>query len=354
MSEQQARPGQATLAGVLIIAGSILLVATAWERVAGLHTLEVREGVERWVARNNVEGMSVDDILTTIRVLCMVGAGAAAAAAILGYQVFRRSASARVALAILAPLLLVGALVAGTPLGILAVAGVGMLWAQPTRDWYAGRPWAQRHEERREQRVAALRSGSPTAPPQGSAPPAPASPAEAAHPADPSRPAGPPAAGYRLPPERPLAVRRPGALVSACVLTWVLAGITALGAALTAVAVALEHERLFADLREQQPEVMDSTGLSDAELVTAMTVVASGVVLWSLVALVLAGLAFAGQEWARVVLAVSGVCAGVLCLVMALSLPPLLVFALAVGTGTWLLLRPEVAAWYRLRRAVRR
>lgn len=342
MSEQQARPVQATLAGGLIIGGSLLLIALAWERVSLLHTLDVRESVEEWLSRNEISGLSVDDVTATIRVLCIVGAGAAAAAAILGFQVFRRSASARLVLLGLAPLLLVGGLATSTPLGILAVLGVGMLWAQPTRDWYAGRPWAQRFQERREQRLATMRSGSPTLP---AAPP---------QQGQPGQQPPPPAIGAGLPHDRPLAVRRPPALRAACVMTWVLTPLVALSGVLGVVRAVGDSDRLFADITEQQRDMVESSGMTEADLVAAFWVIAVGLVLWCVLAAVLAGLAFVGQDWARIVLAVSGVCAALLALVAALSYPPVLVLVLGIGFGVRMLLRPEVGAWYRLRRGITR
>lgn len=337
MSEEQARPVQATLAGGLIIGGSLLLIALAWERVSLLHTLDVRESVEEWLRRNELSDLSVEEVITTIRVLCIVGAGAAAAAAILGFQVFRRSASARFVLAGLAPLLLLGGVATSTPLGILSVLGVAMLWAQPTRDWYAGRPWAQRYQERREERLALMRSGSPTVPHTGPSAP-------------PQEGQVPPPPAFGLPPQRPLVVRRPGALKGGCVLTWVLTPLVALSGLFGVLRAVDESDQLFADLKEQQPDMVESSGMTEADVVTALWVLGAALILWCVAAAVLAVLAWAGQGWARIVLAVSGVGAALLALLLALSYPPVLVLVLSIGLGVRMLLRPEVAAWYRLRR----
>lgn len=343
MSDKQPRPPQATFAGVLIIGGSLLLIAAAWERVANLHTLEAQRGIEAWLTSNNLEGMTVDGLATTLRVLCIVGAAAAAASTILGFQVFQRSMSARIALAVLAPLLLVGALASNLVIAAMAVFGIGLLWAQPTRDWYAGRPWLQAYQDRRSARVAALRSGSPTVP----GPPAP----PPARQPDPFQaPPAAPVQGYRLPAHRPDVVRRPGALLAACILTWVLSALTVVGMTVMALVVAAEGEQIFAEVKKQEPDMVASSGITEQQFVASFLVIAAGLVLWGLVALVLAVLAFAGHGWARIALAVSGVCATLLALVMALSAPPLVAIAVALGVGTWLLLRPEVVGWYHLRR----
>lgn len=348
MSEKQPRPPQATFAGVLIIGGSLLLIAAAWERVSTLHTLEAQRGIETWLATNNLEGMTVDGLATTLRVLCIVGGGAAAASTILGFQVFQRSLGARIALAALAPLLFVGALASEFVIAAMAVFGVGLLWAQPTRDWYAGRPWLQAYQERRAARVGTLRSGSPTLP-EREAPPAgrpdPFQPPQAAAP-----PSAAPALGPRPATHRPDVVRRPGALTAACILAWVLSTLTIVGMTLTAVAVAVQGEELFAEVEKQQPDMVASSGITEQQFVASFLVIAAGLVLWGIAALVLAGLAFAGQNWARIALAVSGVCAVILTLVMSVTAPPLVVMAVALAVGTWLLLRPEVVVWYRRRR----
>lgn len=340
MSEKQPRPPQATFAGVLIIGGSLLLIAAAWERVATLHTLEAQRSIETWLSSNNLEGMTVDGLATTLRVLCVVGGGAAAASTILGFQVFQRSLPARIALAVLAPLLFVGALASEVVIAAMAVFGIGLLWAQPTRDWYAGRPWLQAYQDRRAARVGTLRSSSPTLPgPQGPPTEQP----------DPFR-APPPAApvpGYRLPAHRPDVVRRPGALLAACILTWVLSAITVVGMTLMALVVAAQGEQIFAEVKKQEADLVASSGLTEQQFIASFLAVSAGLVLWGIVALVLAGLAFAGQNWARIALAVSGVCAVILTLVMTPSFPPMIVLTGAVGVGTWLLLRPEVVAWYR-------
>ena len=66
----------------------------------------------------------------------MVAAGCATAAGILGYQVLRRSKSARLALTVLAaPLFLTGMVTGGFVSSLVAASAV-MLWLQPARDWF--------------------------------------------------------------------------------------------------------------------------------------------------------------------------------------------------------------------------
>ena len=134
------RPRQVTMAAWMIMAGSALVVLTVFDRVAGLHTLETREAVEKFLAEppGNDLGIGVEGVLTALRTASMVAAGCATAAAILGYQVLKRSRGARLALTVLAVPLFVTGLVSGGFLSSLVAAASVMLWLQPARDWFDG------------------------------------------------------------------------------------------------------------------------------------------------------------------------------------------------------------------------
>ena len=69
----------------------------------------------------------------------MIAAGCATAAVILGYQVLRRSRTARIGLTVLAVPLLFSGMVTGGFLSSIVVACALLLWLQPARDWFAGR-----------------------------------------------------------------------------------------------------------------------------------------------------------------------------------------------------------------------
>lgn len=344
--KQQPRPGQATLAGVLIIGGSIVVVLSAWQRIASLHTIEVQEELQRMLAGQSGDmGMTVDGLATTIRVLCLVGAGAAAAATILGFQVFQRSMSARIALTVLSPLLLVGGLATASFLAPMVLAGIALLWLQPTRDWYAGRPWVQAYEQRRAERLARMQP--PRTPPAPSATPA----SDASAPVPPAPVPAPPHPHVAR--HRPDAVRRPGGLTAVCVMTWVLSALVVVVMGLVSATAVAQGDAMLADLREQQPELFEGAEITEATLVASVLVFGGIFILWALAAIVLAGLAFAGQNWARITLAVSSVVAGLTTLALSLAAPPLVVLPLVFAVSTWLLLRPDVAQWYQQRRTVR-
>lgn len=362
MSEKQPRPGQASLAAALIIGGSVFLILLAGGRISWLHSLEGQEGMQRWIDQQNIDGLTVDGISTTLRILTLVGAGAAAAAAILGLQVLQRSSSARIALTLLAPFLLVGGFAIEGFLAPLVFVGIVMLWLQPTRDWYAGRPWVQAHQERRTARLGATQpSGtarptadpfaSPHQQPQQSQHPQRAQQPEDAQPTAGDSPAQLPGAHPSLQPAqsrstRPDRAARPGGLVVACVLAWTLSGATALYLTLTALASGPSAAELYDEMQRQQPDLMKTSGISEQDLVASFYIVLGGLVLWSIAALVLAGLTFVGHNWARIVLVVSAICAALLALVMSLSAPSLLGVVILLGVNAWLLLRPDVARWF--------
>ena len=115
MTEPTPRPRQVTLVGWLTMVGSVAVVALVFDRLAGLNSLETRQAVEKFLAEppGSDLGVGVDGVLSVIRTLSMVAAGCATAAAILGYQVLRRSRSARLALTVLAVPLFVAGMVTG-------------------------------------------------------------------------------------------------------------------------------------------------------------------------------------------------------------------------------------------------
>ncbi|WP_435770253.1 hypothetical protein [Nocardioides sp. SYSU DS0651] len=337
MSNQpEPRPGQATLAGALVIAGSVAVVLAAWQRISSLHTLEVQDGLRQALAEPPLSeaGIGIEGLTTTVRVLCMVAGGAATASAILGFQVYKRSRSARIALTALAPVLLVAGFATDSLFAPLTVAGITLLWLQPTRDWYAGRPWVQRFEERRAERLASLR-------PPGAAPGPPA--------------AGPPRAGAgtsgpaAAAPPRPAAGRRPSALIWAIVLTWTGAVFVTV-TMLAAIPALLDRDTLAEQVErveEQQGRSLESMNLTEDMFLAMMIAIVAAIVLWCLAALVLATLVLRGRNWARITLAVSGACAAPAALAGALVGSPLVLVAAASGIASWLLLRPDVSAWFR-------
>ena len=127
-----------TIAGWLVVGGSIGVVVGAFVQVAGLQSLATREAVEKYLAEppGDTLNIGVHDVLDIIRVLATIAAVCAAATAVLGYQVLQRSRAARLGVTVLAvPLFLTG-LVTGGIAPALVAAAVVMLWFQPSRSWF--------------------------------------------------------------------------------------------------------------------------------------------------------------------------------------------------------------------------
>lgn len=355
MSEQPGRPGQATFAGWLIIGGSIILVMTAWQRISSLHTLEFREELQQVLSEPPLAGtgLGFETLKTTIRVLSMVAAGAATASAILGFQALRRSTSARLALSLLAPLILIGGLATAGFFAPLVVAGVIMLWARPTRDWFAGRPWVPAAAGAAARRPDPFAQAPRQEPPQ----PAPGGPEGSSGSAEPRPEPGPyeqrfgePSAdqhGVETAPGRTaVPARRPGAVTIACVVVWISAFVVSAVMLMFAAVMAFARDEFFAEI-ERQGSGFDMQDLSRAELATGTYIATAVVVAWCLTASVLAVLVFRRVAWARIALVVSATVAAVLCLAATLVNPLLVLLLGAASVTVWLLLRGDVAAWFK-------
>jgi hypothetical protein len=322
------RPRQVTLAGWLIMIGSLIVVAMVFDRVGALHTLETRESVEKFLAEppGSDLGVGVDGIITLLRITSMVAAGCATAAAILGYQVLRRSRSARLALTVIAvPLFLTGMVTGGFVSSVVAAAAL-MLWLQPSRDWF------------QDASTSAARADAP----RTQAPVAPA--------ASPYAVAQTPAAGGPAPapatavtgPDMP----RPTSVMRASVLTWIFSGLTAVGLLITAVVIAVSPDTVLDDVHRRSPE-LEEQGISDDLLLAVTFVMLAAFVLWCVGAAVLAALVLRGVDWARIVLIISAAIAAVVSLVALLAGAFLLVLLLTASVATILLLvRPDTAAWF--------
>lgn len=360
------RPRQVTFTAGLIIGGSVLLVFSVFESISGLRSLATREAVEEFLAEppGNGMGLSVENVLTMLRVASMVAAACAVAMAILGIQIFKRSHSARIALSVLAVPLMVTGLTTGGVLAPVVTVAVVMLWMQPARDWFAGIEPRPAPEQASRPEPPAWRQDPPsevppTVPP--SAPPAASGPGRPSPPG--SVPESVPGSGeprpyagfgttapqpagtspYGVPQASP--ADRPGAVLWACVLTWTLSGLVALGMLASAVVIALSPDLIMDELRRQEPSL--AADLSEDLLVATTVAMAVVLVVWCAAAIVFAWFAFRRARWAQVTLLVSAGIAGAVCLLATLagSFPLLLILA-GCGVTFSLLLRPEVRAWY--------
>ena len=358
MEQAAPRPRQVTLAGWLIMVGSVFLVLTVWQQISGLHTIDTREAVARALNEPPLEslGLDVDRVLGWIRVLGMVSAACATATAILGWQVLQRSKSARLAATVLAVPLFVTGFGSGVVLSTAVAAAIVWLWLSPAREWFDG-VWQPTEPDRRQQSSepesgqqptapAARPAASPAAPPAGATPPP--------YPGWPAQPASAPLPGASapVPPggSGPAPARRPRAVLGAAVLTWtcslLVAGVFLAGVAL----LARDPGRILDQLNEQDPELVREAGLN-ADMVRA-TLAVLGVVVggWALAACVLAIFTVLGRSWARILLVVSAALSGGMLLLAAIAGPYLALPAFACAATVGLLLRGDVKAWFSTRR----
>lgn len=357
MAEAAPRPSQVTLAGWLVIVGSVFVVLSAFDQVAGLHTMETREAVQEFLdGAGKGLGLDVQGALSAMRVLSMVAAACATAAAILGWQILQRSRSARLVLTVLAlPLFLTGMVVGGFFPAVVAGA-ITMLWFQPARDWIDGKTPRPAPEP-------PARPVLPPAPPVSDVPPP-----DRTSTFGPSTDGEPrPVSGFgdragllaSLPPPQaaPLGAlptagattvprSRPPALSWACVLTWVGAGLAAFVMLASIVILVADPDFMMDELYRQNPAFEDE-GITVDDVRTTVLVVGTLLVLWSLAAIVVAAFAYARRPWARTALIVSASTATLLCVFGAISSPVMILPAAFCAVAMFLLLRPEVRAYFR-------
>ncbi len=324
MASTLARPRQVTFAGWMIMIGSAVVVFSAFERIAGLRSIESQDSVREFLSKPPGEdlGLSLDQVLDLIQVLSLVAGASATAAGILGFWVLKGSKQARLALVVLAvPLLATGLATGGFVSSLVAVSAV-MLWLQPARNWFEGRP----PPTPREPRQVAV----PVAP-AVQQPPAPTEPV-----------AWPTPYGTRPPAPQPA---RPSAVVWACVLTCAFCGIVVAALGVTVLVMLASPDALFEELHRQNPDLADQ-GLTDSEIRTASLITAGVILPWCAAASGFAIQAFRRVRWGRRALLISASVAGAVSLV-GLFASPIMVLPLGAAVATVALLaRPEVRAWY--------
>jgi hypothetical protein len=349
------RPGQATLAGWLIVLGSLLTVVTAWDQISGLRSLDTRERVEEVLAEPPLAGSGVglDNILDLMHVMALVTGAMAAAAVILGWHVLQRNRQARLALTVIAAPLFFAGMFGGGFWSTLSAVAVVLLWMSPTRDWFDGVSPTKRE---------ALDSGDPDqesyvapAPPDApAASTASTSPTDSASgPARLSQQQPPPWTGAIAQTTKAAPKRRPGAVTAAAVLTWIGSGFTALMMLASAVTATANPDLILDQVRKQaesDPRMREVAGLYTTDVIVASAwTMAVLVALVCVAAGVFAVFAIRRHSWARVALMISAGISALSLLLFALAFPPAVVlFGAAVATFSFLL-RPEVAAWFRNR-----
>ena len=342
MSEPKSvRPPQATVAGWLIVGGSVVVVLMALGQGAVLRSLDTREAVEDYLSRppGDQLGLGVQGMLTLLRVVWTVTAVSGAAAAVLGWYALRRSKGARLALTVLAvPLFVTSFFFVGLPgasaFPAMVTAAIVMLWFQPARDWYDGIT--------REAPAPPAPLPAPPIAPTGRDPlldlPPPTAP-----PLHPTPYAAQPT-GSVVPPSR-----RPASVTWACVLAWLSTAAVFGMLGLVLVVMLASPDALIEAAHRENPELA-AQGMTDADLRASTYLVCGVVMAWSAAAAALALLAWRRVRWAAWSLAVSAGLASLLCLLSVVGALVVMLVPLAACAATVaLLLRPESLAWFRAR-----
>lgn len=349
-STTPARPPQVTFACGIVMIGSIFVVLMMWDRIAGLHTLDSRTGLQSFLHDSGLasHGLTVGDLMVTVKVLAMIAAGCATAMVILGWQTLQRSRGARLGLAILAvPLFLTGLVTDGIVSSGVAAA-VLTLWLGPSRLWFsdAPAPADDASTTRQPEPPSIFHSPGRAAPPSTEQRPVPPT----QHPSA-QEWAPPTATAYDVRPAprraaRPVAgrVTRPQPLVWACLLTWGCASLIAFLLAGSMVMLAADNQALLDRMHEQDPQLAEQ-GISDQTMLVIVFAMCAVLLAWALAAAAFAVLMFRGHRWAWYALTISAGAAAVICLLGVFGSMVVLVPLAAILAAIALLTRPEVRAW---------
>jgi hypothetical protein len=135
--------------------------------------------------------------------------------------------------------------------------------------------------------------------------------------------------------------------VAGCAVTWVCSALTAVGLLGAIVWLTTSGDAFVARVldREQQMWGSMADGITANQIKAELFVLLVLMLLWCLVAIGLAVLAFHGRSWARVVLVVSAGVAGVCALLGSGSFPPLLVDVVGSVVAVVQLVRRDAAGW---------
>jgi hypothetical protein len=350
------RPPQVTMAGWVAMVGSVFLVLGLYDAIARLRSIENRELVTDQLKSPPYSGlgMNVEEWLQFSQTAFIVAGACAAVAGICGFYALQKSKGARAGLSAAAvPLFFLGFIPGGPFTSALVAVSAVLLWTGPARDWFAGRTVRQAVPRRpvREQPSSPDQPQGPAQPPAAGSTSGP----QAGPPLPP--PVWPPAAGSpvstgaapysgfgapRSDQSTAPLTKRPGALVAACVVTWVCTLLVAGILSLSALAIALEPTAID-DLLKQQDRFAE-IGLTADQLRTAAYTMIGIFVAWSIVAAGLALLVMLRVRWARPLLIASAVLSGLLSFASITAVVPI-VTAVAGMVTAYLLLRPEVSRW---------
>lgn len=330
------------MAGVMVMLGATFVVLSVWDTVSRLRSIESRELIEKFLAGVPSLGLSVEAGIQVAHALAIVSALCAVAAVALGWEVLQRSQGARVALSVVAvPLFLTG-LFAGAFASALVAAATVALWLSPSREWFAGEPipepakrpregmqvWEQTPNRRSDQAPDRAPELGP-----GHGPDRAPAPLEAAS----------PASGWSVSAGAPQG--RPGPVTAAFVMTFAVASVVFLMTLVSLVLLGSQTEVMIEELRRQNPD-LEASGVTDSLLLTTSYVTGAIVMLWSVLAMVLAYLTAARRAWAARALMICAAVCGVFCVLAALASPAALIPAIVAIATVSCLRRADVRAWF--------
>lgn len=369
---QPSRPQQVTTAAVLAVAASTLAVANLFSTRDQLRTSTVREALGEQSGRGPL-AQGGPGTVEVLEVLVLVSGALAATAGVLAVFAWQRHRAAWMAFFFVAGLMTFTWQVAGfVPLVVLG-AGAGFFASRPARDWIAGRVPVARGRQvlLTEQGPPEGVGGSGERPQPGPWPgqfgggpdPVPQGPAGTSDPPPVygpwhggSQPAGqqgqqsgvPQSGGYPAGATGAYAAsyptahqgsgwpapgrdpeKRPGTVTAACVITWISAGLVGLICGLVALVVSANRDALVRELR-RQVGAADVQVTTDQALAATWAIVGIGLV-WCLLAVVLAVLAFRRSRAGRIGLVISAALTVLVSLVAVLSFVSVLPLLLGVA-----------------------
>jgi len=136
------RPREVTVAGVQIVAGSVLVLFLAFNGMAQLQSTEMRDVLTDLLASEQAAGLNltIESARELVRYTLFVSGGLAAVALILGVFVLRRDRPSRLVLTAMGGLIAAVTVLGGPAAWILTayvVVSVLLLWTKAARAWFA-------------------------------------------------------------------------------------------------------------------------------------------------------------------------------------------------------------------------
>lgn len=356
------RPRQVTFSGWSIVVGSVLTILFAFQRIADLGSLEAQEAAADFIssAPGDSLGLTVDDVQTAIRVMCLVAGGTAAATAILGWQALRASRSARLVLSFLAPVLFVAGLTSGGLFSALVAAAVLMLWAQPARDWFNGKAPVRDPAGARAMAggtpypPSSERPTPPTGGPTHDLPAAGQEPRSGGSMTDSSYPdpygVPPPPPPPPGPARRPS--RRPGRVTAAVVTAITASTLTLVGVLVSLLFISANRDDFVTEVESQLASSSAYDGISSETVADVSLGFLVVLAVWCVLAIALAIGTLRGSNGARIALIVSASLSALVSLLGVLAIVPLALTIASVATVV-LLVTGDAGAWFAARKRER-